>query len=370
MTASTGRAAPGRGPAEGLDAGAVRSRILIVDDQYANVRVLEVTLDRAGYADLVSTTDPLEAERLFDATAPDLVLLDLHMPQLDGIALLRRLRARTPAGAFLPILVLTADATRQARAEALEAGASDFLTKPFDPTEVLLRIRNLLDTRRLHQALARQNELLEARVRARTRELELTQLEILDRLAAAAEFRDDATGQHTRRVGALAARLARALGMPEAFVTLIERTAPLHDVGKIAVPDEVLLKPGPLTPAEMAVVQSHTMIGARLLGGGRFPLMRMAETIAWTHHERWDGQGYPRGLAGAATPLAGRIVAVADAYDAMTSPRPYQAARSPEEARRILAAGAGTQWDPAVVTAFLRQEPPDDPTGGQGAGHA
>ncbi|MDR7481878.1 MAG: response regulator [Armatimonadota bacterium] len=341
------------GPRPGLDA----ARILIVDDQQANVRLLEAILGQAGYANLVSTTDAREAERLFKAAPPDLVLLDLHMPHLDGIELLQRLRSRMPADGYLPVLVLTADLTRQARERALGLGANDFVIKPFDPTEVLLRIENFLRTRRLHQALARQNEVLEDRVRARTLELEEAQLEILDRLASAAEFRDDATGRHTRRVGALAARLARGLGLTDPFVWLIERTAPLHDVGKLAMPDQILLKPGPLAPAESAIMQRHTTIGARLLRGGRFPLMRMAEEIAHTHHERWDGRGYPRGLAGEVIPLAGRIVAVADAYDAITSDRPYRPARTREDARRLLAEGAGGQWDPAVVQVLLREEP-------------
>lgn len=346
-----------RAQAAGPPRGPHAARILIVDDQQANVRLLESILGQAGYTDLVSTTDAREAERLFEAAPPDLVLLDLHMPHLDGIALLQRLRARMPADGYLPVLVLTADLTRQARERALGLGASDFLTKPFDPIEVLLRIENFLRTRRLHQALARQNEVLEQRVRERTLELEETQLEILDRLASAAEFRDDATGQHTRRVGALAGRLARGLGLPDPFVRLIERTAPLHDVGKIAVPDPILLKPGPLAPTELAIMQRHTTVGARLLSGGRFPLMRMAEEIAWTHHERWDGRGYPRGLAGEAIPLAGRIVAVADAYDAITSDRPYRPARTRAEARRLLTEGAGGQWDPAVVHVLLRAAP-------------
>ena len=329
-----------------------KARILIVDDQEANVFLLEGLLQRAGYTNFKSTTDSLQVMTLFGETHPDLILLDLMMPHLDGYQVMELLKPLIPEGTYLPILVLTADVNLQAKQRALAGGAKDFLTKPFDSTEVLLRIRNLLETRFLHLQLQDQNQNLEEKVRERTRELEEARIEILERLAVAAEYRDDDTGQHTRRVGQASAALAKALGLPEAQVELIRRAAPLHDAGKIGIPDPILLKPGKLTPGELKVMKTHTAIGASILSGSRFPLLQMAEEIALTHHERWDGTGYPQGLKGEAIPIEGRIVAVADAYDAMTNNRPYHKALPPEEAWEILRDGAGRQWDESVVKAF------------------
>lgn len=328
------------------------AQILIVDDQEANVFLLKGLLQRAGYANLKSTTDSRQTSTLFEEIHPDLILLDLMMPRLDGFQVMELLRPLIPDGTYLPILVLTADVNPQAKQRALAGGAKDFLTKPFDPTEVLLRIRNLLETRFLHLQLQNQNQILDGKVRERTQELEEARIEILERLAIAAEYRDDVTGKHTQRVGQTAVLLARALGLPEDQVALIRRAAPLHDVGKIGIPDHILLKPGKLTAEEFEVMKTHTTIGARILSGSRFPLLQMAEEIALTHHECWDGTGYPQGLKGDATPLAGRIVAVADAYDAMTNDRPYRRALSSREAWGILWDGAGTQWDGTVVEAF------------------
>ena len=233
------------------------------------------------------------------------------------------------------------------------AGAKDFLAKPFDAQEVVLRIRNLLETRVLHRALATQNTLLEERIRQRTRELEAAQAEVLERLAAATEFRDDDTGQHTQRVGALAARLAEALGLSADWVALIRRAAPLHDVGKIGIPDRILHKPGRLTPRELEVMRTHAVLGARILAGGTSPLMTMAERIARGHHERWDGLGYPDGLRGEETPLEARIVAVADVVDALTHARPYRAAWPLSDVLEVVRRGRGTHFGPTVADALL-----------------
>ncbi len=290
---------------------------------------------------------------LFAAVRPDLVLLDLMMPHLDGYEVMRRLAPLTPAGTHLPVIVLTADTNPDTRRRALASGATDFLTKPFDVVEVALRVRNLLQVRKLAQSL-------EGQVRERTRDLEAARVEVVERLAAAAEYRDDDTGQHTRRVGDLAARIAAALGRPADEVETLRLAAPLHDVGKIGVPDSILMKPGRLTPDEFAVMKTHAAIGGRILAGARFPLLLTAEAVARTHHERWDGTGYPAGLAGEAIPLAGRVVAVADVYDALTHARPYKAAWSPADAADEIRRQAGTQFDPAVVAAFLRGVPSPD----------
>jgi putative two-component system response regulator len=255
--------------------------------------------------------------------------------------------------AYLPILVLTADITQSARERAFRLGACDFVSKPFEQTEVLLRIRNLLRVRFLHLQAEQQNQLLEDRVRQRTQALEEAKLEMVERLARAAEFRDDDTGQHTRRVGDLSARIARALGRPEPEVELIRRAAPLHDVGKIGIPDSILLKPGRLTPEEFAVMQQHTTIGATVLSGGDSQLIGLAEQIARCHHERWDGAGYPARLRGEEIPLAARIVAVADFFDALSHDRPYRNAWPRERVLAEMAASVGSHFDPEVVEAFM-----------------
>jgi putative two-component system response regulator len=328
------------------------ARILIVDDEPGNIELLRRLLERAGFHKLETTSDPREAAPLYVQTRPDLILLDLHMPHLDGFAVMDQLNQIAEAS-YLPILMLTGDLSAEARREALSRGAKDFVNKPFNPDEVLLRIRTLLETRFLYLQIQSQNQMLEAKVRERTRELEAAQLEILERLARAAEFRDDTTGQHTERVGQMAALLARELGLPDAQVSLVRRAAPLHDVGKIGIPDSILLKLGPLTPAEFELVKTHTTIGARILSGSRFALLRLAEEIAFSHHERWDGNGYA-GLAGNQIPLAGRIVAVADVFDALTQKRPYKAAWPLDDAVAEIDRQRGRQFDPDVVDAFLR----------------
>ena len=328
------------------------ARILIVDDEAGNIDLLRRVLERAGFHKLDVTTDPREAAPLYVQTRPDLILLDLHMPHMDGLAVMDKLNEIAEAS-YLPILMLTGDLSPEARREALSRGAKDFVNKPFNPDEVLLRIRTLLETRFLYLQIQGQNQMLEAKVRERTRELEAAQIEIIERLARAAEFRDDTTGQHTERVGRMSALLARELGLPDPQVSLIRRAAPLHDVGKIGIPDAILLKLGKLTPAEFELVKTHTTIGARILSGSAFALLRMAEEIAFSHHERWDGGGY-EGLAGDCIPLAGRIVAVADVFDALTQKRPYKPAWPVEDAVAEIERQRGRQFDPAIVDAFLQ----------------
>ncbi|HEX7118129.1 MAG TPA: HD domain-containing phosphohydrolase [Longimicrobiales bacterium] len=329
------------------------ARILVVDDEPANVRLLRRILDRAGYRFVDATTDPREAADLFDRLQPDLVLLDLNMGPLDGFAVMDQLRSRLTDEVYLPILVLTADVTPEARQRALSGGAKDFLTKPFDASEAVLRIRNLLETRFLHQRLRSQNAVLEAGVRERTQELEEARIEILECLGRAAEYRDDATGEHTRRVGELSGQIALQLGMSAEDVEIIRRAATLHDIGKIGIPDHILLKPGKLTPDEFEIMKTHTTIGARILAGSRSPMLQTAREIALTHHERWDGRGYA-GLEGQSIPLSGRIVAVADTFDALTHQRPYKVAWSREKAIASIDGERGLQFDTEVVDAFLR----------------
>ena len=328
------------------------ARILIIDDEPVNIDLLRRVLERAGFHRLETTTDSREAASLYITFRPDLILLDLHMPHLDGLQVMDELNQIAEAS-YLPILMLTGDITPEARREALSRGAKDFVNKPFHTDEVLLRIRTLLETRFLYLQIQSHNQMLEAKVRERTRELEGAQIEIIERLARAAEFRDDNTGQHTERVGQMAALLARQVGLPDSQVALIRRAAPLHDVGKIGIPDSILLKLGRLTEEEFVVVRTHTTIGARILSGSRFPILRLAEEIAFSHHERWDGEGYA-GIPRDSIPLAGRIVAVADVFDALTQKRPYKAAWALEDAVAEIDRQRSRQFDPMLVDAFLR----------------
>ena len=329
------------------------ARVLIIDDQPSNVALLEGILQEEDFSSFRSLTDSREALSTFIEYVPDLILLDLQMPFFNGFEVMKQLRACISPSDFLPILVLTADITPEAKRRALTEGALDFLTKPFDATEVILRIKNLLQTRSLHLRIQGQNQLLDQKVDERTAELEATQIEILERLALAAEYRDDDTGEHTKRVGRTSARIAEALGWPAADVELIGRAAPLHDVGKISISDLILLKPGKLTPEEFENMKTHTTMGAKMLSGGRFPLLQLAEQIALTHHERWDGTGYI-GLRQEAIPIAGRIVTVADVFDALTSERPYKKAWTVNEALEEIQHQSGRQFDPRVVEAFMK----------------
>lgn len=330
----------------------LNARILVVDDEAANVDILHRILTRGGLTHVTRTTDSREAAALYLEHRPDLILLDLHMPHVGGLQVMDQLN-EIGEGSYLPILILSGDLTPEARREALSRGAKDFVNKPFQPDELLLRIKTLLETRLLYLQIQSQNQALEAKVRERTLELVSAQIEIIERLAIAAEFRDDNTGQHTQRVGQMSALLARQLGLPDSHVGLIARAAPLHDVGKIGVPDTILMKMGKLTPDEFEIVKQHTVIGARILSGGKFPLLKLAEEIAFSHHERWDGGGYA-GLRGADVPLAGRIVAVADVFDALTQQRPYKPAWPVAEAIGEIDRQRERQFDPAVVDAFLR----------------
>jgi putative two-component system response regulator len=336
------------------------ARLLIIDDEPANVEVLRRLLERAGFARIETTTDPREATALYIEYRPDLILLDLHMPHLDGLEVMDALNQIAEA-TYLPILILTGDMAEESRREALSRGAKDFLHKPFTSDEVLLRIGTLLETRFLYLQIQSQNQMLEAKVRERTRELEGAQIEIIERLARAAEFRDDNTGQHTARVGQMAALIAKQVGLPDPQVSLIRRAAPLHDVGKIGIPDAILLKLGKLTSEEFEVVKTHTAIGARILSGSRFPIMRLAEEIAFSHHERWDGEGYV-GMSRDSIPLAGRVVAVADVFDALTQQRPYKDAWPIDAAIGEIDRQRAHQFDPDLVDAFMRVIERREPT--------
>lgn len=335
----------------------LEAQILIADDVEEEVRLLQDILALAGYRHCSSTTDAREVVDLAASLHPDLIVLDFHMPHLDGASVLEQLRSFYSAGNYLPVLVLTGDASFEAKERALKAGARDFLSKPVLPAELLLRMQNLLETRFLYVDQHNQNEILEKRVVERTAELETARIDLVERLARIAEFRDDETHEHTLRVGWLTAALARELGLPETEIQILQRAAPLHDIGKIGTPDAILLKPGRLTPGEFELMKQHTIDGAAILANGQSDLIRMAEKLAQSHHERWDGSGYPFGLHGETIPFSARIVAVADVYDALTHRRPYKPAWPVEAAVAEIIGQSGRHFDPSVVDALLALQP-------------
>ncbi len=334
------------------DAPLTSARIMVVEDDAPTRMAIHRALAGIGFRDVVVYDDGEAALAGVVETPPDLVLLDLHMPGVDGFGVLSALRPLLEGDAFLPVVVVTGDQQWEHRQRVLRMGAKDFLHKPFDVAELGARVLNLLETRRLHLQMRDTKALLEVRVQQRTRELELAKDEILFRLARAAEYRDDMTGRHAARVGVAAAALGRAIGLEEARCEVLRVAAPLHDVGKIAIPDAILLKRGRLTGEEMTIMKRHTTIGADLLARSTSHVIEAARVIALTHHERWDGRGYPRGLRGEQIPIEGRLVAIADAMDALTHQRPYKPAFPFERAIAKLLSESGSAFDPEVAEAL------------------
>ena len=328
--------------------------IFVLDDNPINLLLMNKLLNKAGYTKVTTSSRPETAEADIVAQCPDLIILDLNMPIMDGYEVLQRIRSNDKIRGFLPVLVFTADASGAARSKALELGASDFLTKPGDPDEIRLRVRNFLTMRYYHRQLENQNAALEQRVQERTKSLYEAQLEVVHRLALAGDYRDDDTGEHCRRVGDLCGEIALAYGLEPAHAELVRLAAPLHDIGKVGVSDLILNKPGRLTDEEMATMRRHTELGASILRNSRSEILQMAFKIALTHHERWDGNGYCARLSGDSIPIEGRIVAVADVFDALTHDRPYKQAWPVDEARAEIMRCSGTQFDPQVVAAFLK----------------
>lgn len=328
-------------------------RVLVADDAPFNIALLLRLLKDWGFQEIRTTTDSSTVEDLVESWQPDLLMLDLQMPAPDGFEVMRRLKAgRSASSVPMPILMLTADTTIETRRRALALGATDFLCKPFDFEEVCLRASNLLRTRRLELRLAEQNIQLESFVAKRTEALERAHLDMLGHLARVAEYRDDDTHHHTERVGHTAALLGEAVGLGADHVTVLRRAAELHDIGKVAIPDRILLKPDKLTPEEFEVVKTHTTAGADILAGSSSAYLEMAASIALSHHERWDGSGYPVGLSGQDIPIESRIVMVADVFDALTHERPYKTAMTVEEALVQMRSQTGTFFDPWLMSAF------------------
>jgi putative two-component system response regulator len=332
-----------------------QAKIMVVDDQPGNLLLLAKLLHNEGFAQVVEVLDSREAEPTYLREQPDLVLLDLNMPHLDGFAVMARLREIAPEGA--PILVLTAQMDQETRVKALQSGARDFISKPFDRYEVMARIRNQLEAQLLYRKVRMQNESLEQTVLARTQELMETRLEIVRRLGKACEFRDNETGAHIERMSRYSYVLALRAGLSNKHAEKILNASPMHDVGKIGIPDAILLKPGKLMPEEFDVIKKHPAIGEHILSGSDSPLIQLAEMIAHTHHEKWDGSGYPRGLRGEEIPIEGRITAIADVFDALTAIRPYKKAWDVNEAADFILKNAGTHFDPALAALFIQTLP-------------
>ena len=325
--------------------------VLVVDDSAINRRLLQSLLERMELRVLLAEDGQAALDSLA-AQPPDLILLDVMMPGMDGLEVLRRLKGSDETYP-IPVVMVTAMQELDTRVEALELGADDFLAKPIVAVELKARVRSLLRSKALHDQMIRHQEGLEAEVARRTVKLRSVVLDTVQRLSQAGEFRDELTGNHVARMAAYSAAVARALLLPEATVDAILLAAPLHDVGKIGIPDHILLKPGPLDPGEWAIMKTHTTMGAQILGGSEGSVLKLAEVIALTHHERWDGKGYPRGLAGRAIPLVGRIIAIADVFDALTTRRSYKDPFPVEMSLDIIRQDSGSHFDPRVVEAFL-----------------
>jgi putative two-component system response regulator len=333
----------------------LNASILIVDDLDANVHLLSRILLSAGYTAISSTTNPLVVCELHRKNHYDLILLDLKMPGLDGFQVMEGLK-EIEQGDYLPVLVVTAQPDE--KLHALKSGAKDFISKPFELTEVLARVRNMLEVRLLHKALHDYNTQLEQRVKERTADLLESNLETIFTMTRAAEYKDEDTGAHVQRISYYSRELAQRLGLHATFVDRIFIASPMHDIGKIGIPDHILLKPGGFTPDEWQVMMTHAAIGAKILGSSKSLYLMMAAEIALNHHERWDGGGYPGGKRGEAIPLSARIMNICDIYDALRSKRPYKPAFDHRKTMDIIMHGDGRtspqHFDPAIFTVFTR----------------
>ena len=351
------------------------SKIMIVDDEDLVIRVVRQFLSRDGYTNFITITDPREALNAIRSEKPDVVLLDINMPHLSGLDILRERQHIKPLRTT-PFIILSAINDADTKQEALELGATDFLAKPVEKSDLTLRVQNSLIVKRHFDNLANHASDLEAEVRKRTEQLERSREQVVRVLARAAEFRDNETGEHVLRVGAFCKIIAEQMGMSPEWCKQIGLAAQLHDVGKIAIPDSVLLNPNKLTAEEFEIMKQHCDLGCRimkpmadeelamvrntssvlqLVNELESPLLNMASVICRTHHEKWNGQGYPNGLVGDQIPIEGRITCVADVYDALCSDRPYKAAFPIEKSLEIMLNDRGIRFDPQVLDAFLER---------------
>jgi putative two-component system response regulator len=335
-----------------------KSLILVADDNESNLHMLSQMLKLFGY-DVLLARNGREACELAWETPPDVILLDVMMPEMDGLEAARRLKDNESTK-IIPIVMITALSETEDKIKALNAGADDFLTKPIEQAELRARISSLIKVKAYNDYLRGYQKKLEYEIAQKTeslkqtlRRVKMASLESIQILSCAAEYRDNETGLHIKRMSLYAAAVARRMGMAELEVEKLLYAAPMHDIGKIGIPDQILLKPGKLTGDEWVIMKQHTSIGAKILEGSDTDYIRLAHEIALTHHEKWDGTGYPNGLKGDQIPLAGRILAVVDVFDALTSKRPYKEPLSVEESLAIILKDSGKHFDPQVVDAFM-----------------
>jgi putative two-component system response regulator len=328
------------------------AQALLVDDSRSVLGLLRHLIEANGTVQATACLDPLEALAIAREKEFDIVLVDYEMPKLDGISFIRELRS-FPAYPDVPIVMVTSIQDEDVRIQALEAGATDFLPKRPQATELTVRLRNLIKLGISVRKLNNQTITLAHEVAIATETLHQREEEIVLRLALAVEYRDNDTGEHTLRVARYSRLIAEELGLSARLCREIYLASPLHDVGKVAIPDGILLKPGRLTDDEMKTIRTHTTVGERILADSSCELIKLAATIAAAHHERWDGSGYPNGLKQLQIPIAARIVAVADVFDALTTKRPYKEAMPVEVAREYLVTKRGIEFDPACIDAFL-----------------
>ncbi|WP_298941007.1 two-component system response regulator [uncultured Psychromonas sp.] len=334
------------------------SVILVVDDNPMNIELMEAYLEPKGYK-IIAATRGQEALDILDNQAIDLILLDVMMPGISGFEVTRKIR-NDASSKYIPIILITALSEKKERIEGIEAGCDDFITKPVDKNELYSRVKSLLKIKDYNDLKDNYQAQLEAEVASRTASLEkailslkAASLETINRLTKAAEYKDEETGAHIQRMSLYSEAVARSFGLDETMTENILFSACMHDLGKISTPDNILLKPGKLDADEWVIMKQHTVVGAQILTGSDSEVIQLGEIIARSHHERWDGSGYPDGLKGSDIPIAARIVAIADVFDALSSERPYKKSFSEDKTFSIIKEGSGSHFDPAVVDAFF-----------------
>jgi putative two-component system response regulator len=332
-----------------------KQTILIVDDVLVNIKLLTGTL-KSEYA-ICTATNGLDALEIVSSdNPPDLILLDVMMPDMDGYEVCKRIK-KNRYTQNIPVIFITARDEESHETKGFEVGAVDYIKKPFNREIVKQRVKTHISLKNAREALENQKNILKEKVKERTRELEETQVEVVERLGLAAEFRDETTGNHLNRMSEYCRLLAKASDYTAEEYDTFALSSTLHDVGKIGIPDNILLKPGKLTKDEWEIMKSHASIGAKLLAGSKSKFLNLAESIALTHHEKWNGTGYPHGVKGEKIPLEGRITCICDVFDALISKRPYKEAWPVEKAMDEISNSAGTHFDSGLVRLFLELEP-------------